>query len=78
LRARKPTIMGHLHHTSEQTEQAIDGSMLAAWSLGCLCGLNPRYRRLSSRWNHGYAIVDIATNGEYEIRNRKILGGKVL
>ena len=78
LRTRKHAIMGHLHHTSEQTEQAIDGSMLSAWSVGCLCGLNPRYRRLSSRWSHGFAMVDVSAAGEFEVRNARIFGGKVL
>lgn len=74
-RSRKPAVMGHMHTTSEHTESDIDGRQVAAWSTGCLCGLNPKYRRLSARWNHGYAIVDVAKDGTFEMDNRR-LGAK--
>ena len=77
LRARKPAVCGHLHQTSEQIEQDIDGNQLAAWSVGCLCGLNPRYRRLNTKWNHGFALVDVAGDGSFLMRNRQVVGGKV-
>lgn len=78
LRARKPAVMGHLHHTSEQIEANIDGDQLASWSVGCLCGLSPRYRRLNARWNHGFAVVEVAKNGSFELDNRRIMNGKVV
>lgn len=78
LRARKPALMGHLHQTSEQIEMDIDGNQLAAWSVGCLCGLNPRYRRLSTRWNHGFAFVTVSKDGTFEVRNLRVSNGKVI
>lgn len=76
LRARKPAIMGHLHQTSEQIERNIDGDQLAAWSAGCLCGLSPKYRRLNARWNHGFAVIDVARDGSFGLDNRRIVAGK--
>jgi len=77
-RARKPSIMGHLHQTSEQIEQDIDGRQLATWSVGCLSGLHPRYRRLSAKWNHGFAALTIHRDGSFSVENRRIIGGEVL
>lgn len=77
LRARRPAICGHLHQTSEQIEMNIDQEQLATWSVGCLCGLSPRYRRLNAKWNHGFAIVSVERNGEFEVHNQRIVKGKV-
>jgi hypothetical protein len=77
LRARRPAMMGHLHHASEQREQAIDGTALATWSVGCLCGLHPRYARLTARWGHGWAIVDVAGDGSFEVDNRSLVEKRV-
>lgn len=78
MRARKPAIMGHLHQTSEQIERNIDGDQLATWSVGCLCGLSPRYRRLNAKWNWGAAIVDVSRDKSFSLRNMRISGGKVI
>jgi predicted phosphodiesterase len=77
LRARRHAIMGHMHHTSEQIDQTIDGTQLATWSVGCLCGLHPRYRRLSSRWNHGFAIIRVSGTN-WEVQNLRIVDGRVV
>lgn len=71
-RARKPAVMGHMHQRSEHAESDIDGTQIVTWSTGCLCGLNPKYRRLSARWNHGYCMVDVAKDGTFELDNRAI------
>jgi predicted phosphodiesterase len=78
LRARKHAICGHLHQTSEQIEQNMDGEQLATWSVGCLSGLHPRYRRLNTRWNHGFAVIRLAADGSFELDNKRIINGKTL
>ncbi len=78
LRAKRAAVMGHLHHTSEQPDTDIDGEVRAAWSVGCLCGLHPKYRRLNSKWNHGAAIVEVARDGDFNMRNFRIRNGKVM
>ena len=78
LRARRHATMGHLHHTSEQIEQDIGGQQLATWSVGCLCGLSPKYRRLNSRWNHGLATVEVSADGSFSFDNKRIIDGKVV
>jgi predicted phosphodiesterase len=78
LRAKASTLGGHHHRTSEHTEQDINGEIVTTWSTGCLSELHPSYLPINS-WNHGFAIIDLASDGrEYEVRNKRIYKGKVL
>lgn len=77
LRAKVSAMQGHNHQTSEHTETNMNGKITTTWSLGCLCELHPEYLPIN-KWNHGFAIVDIADNGEFEVRNKRIFKGKVL
>ena len=78
LRGKVSCIQGHNHQTSEHTEPTMSGKMITTWSLGCMCELHPPYMPLN-RWNHGFAIVELDSNGvDYEVRNKRILKGKVL
>lgn len=78
LRSKVSCFQGHNHQTSEHTEPTLTGKMVTTFSLGCLSELHPQYMPLN-RWNHGFAIVDLDSNGKnYEFRNKRILNGKVL
>lgn len=50
-------IAGHHHRTDEYHEYNAHGKTLSAWTLGCLSGLHPNYKRTNRRWNHGFAVV---------------------
>jgi len=75
LRAKASVIAGHHHQTSEHTEADMNGKVTGAWSIGCLCDLNPHYRPLN-KWNHGFAVVD-HDGDEFEVSNHKIINGKI-
>lgn len=77
LKAKVSAMQGHNHQTSEHTESNMNGKITTTWSVGCLCELHPAYLPLN-KWNHGFAMVDIADNGEFEVRNKRIFKGKVL
>lgn len=77
-KAKKASLMGHLHQTSEQPETDIDGEVRACWSVGCLSSLNPKYRRLSSSWNQGAAIITTSNDGSFEVVNKRIRDGRVM
>jgi len=77
MRGKVSAMQGHSHVTSENTELDMDGKMITTWSVGCLCELNPQYRPLANKYNHGFAIVDI-DGQEYQVRNKRIHNGKVL
>lgn len=75
LRAKAHSICGHLHATSSHAEPNVEQTVLSTWSIGCLCDLHPLYRPINN-WNHGFAIVDVASGGEFEVQNFKILKGR--
>lgn len=77
LRAKVPTIMGHLHQTSEHTESNINGTICTTWSTGCLCNLRPSYSPLN-KWNLGFAIVDTTGEDDFTVHNYRIWGGRIL
>lgn len=77
MKGKVSAMQGHSHVTSENTELDMDGKMITTWSVGCLCELNPQYRPLANKYNHGFAIVDI-DGKDYQVRNKRIHNGKVL
>jgi predicted phosphodiesterase len=78
LRGKVSCIQGHNHQTSEHTEPTMSGKMITTWSTGSMCELHPPYMPLN-KWNHGFAMVELDSNGiDFEVRNKRILKGKVL
>jgi len=77
LKAKVSAMQGHNHQTSEHTESNMNGEITTTWSLGCLSELHPAYLPIN-KWNHGFAVVDIADNGDFQVRNKRIYKGKVL
>lgn len=76
LRTSHTVLIGHLHTTSQHTQPDLWHDETATWSAGCLCGLRPMYARVN-RWNHGFALVDVAADGSFDLRNLRIADGKV-
>jgi 3',5'-cyclic AMP phosphodiesterase CpdA len=71
-------IYGHVHdfQTGSKVLQAHKEE-IQAWSIGCLCDLNPEWLRgRPSGWQHGFAIFTVRSNGDFNlypvniIRNR--------
>ena len=78
MRVQETMLCNHWHRTSEHAETTgVTKKVTSCWSLGCLCDLAPDYA-LVNKWNHGFAIVDVLDkSGNFEVRNHKIVGGKV-
>lgn len=76
LRTGVSCIIGHFHKTSEHSEPNLHGSQIGCWSTGCLCELRPQYDR-KAKWNHGFAYVDVDSDGMFNVENRRIIDGKV-
>lgn len=68
-------MTGHFHKSSEHTEKRLDGSIVTTWSVGCLCGLTPKYARLN-RWNHGFAFIE-NEDDSFRVTNLRIHNGKI-
>jgi predicted phosphodiesterase len=79
LKAKKWAAVSHYHRTSEHTDTDVDDVYLTTWSFGCLSNLHPEWMPVGSNWNHGCAIVEVEKNGDFEVKNRRILAnGKVV
>jgi hypothetical protein len=79
MRLKSWGMCGHCHKTSEHTERDIRGTILTTWSVGCLCDLSPDYDPFTNGWNHGFALVNVEKDGDFEVENKRILpSGKVV
>lgn len=76
LRLHHTVLEGHGHRTSVHCEPDMWHSETTCWSTGCLCDLRPDYARLN-KWNHGFAVVDVHADGEFDVENLRIVGEKV-
>ena len=77
LRAKQSVIVGHLHRPSHHPETDLDGKIISCWSTGCLCELRADYSPLVGNTMHGFAHIQIETDGDYTVKNYSIIKGKV-
>ncbi len=76
MKAKASSIIGHHHQTSEHSEKDLNGEVVTTWSVGSLCGLSPEYMPYN-KWNHGFAWIETFDNGDFEVKNLRIINGKV-
>jgi|SRR6476620_500046 len=77
MKAKESCIVGHHHRTSEHTEKTLSGDVTTTWSTGCLCGLEPEYAPYNN-YNHGFAHVKVGKDGNYELKNIRIINYKIV
>jgi predicted phosphodiesterase len=77
LRSKAISLVAHNHQTSEHTESRIDGYMITCWSIGCMCGLHPKYLPLN-KWNNGFALYKTEDKDFWTIQNKRIIKNKVV
>ena len=77
LKAKESCVVGHSHRTSEHTEKTLSGDVTTTWSTGCLCGLEPEYAPYNN-YNHGFAHVRVSKDGNYELKNIRIINYKIV
>jgi len=74
-RYKRHIITGHFHRKSEHVEKIYDGSLVNAFSTGCLCELEPEFFEVNNHV-HGFAIVEM--NGDnFKVSNHLIEDGKL-
>lgn len=76
LKTFKSGICGHLHKTSNHTEQSIDGKVISTFSVGHLSEPHPKYFPIN-KWNHGVARVEKNEDGDFEVINFNLNKGKL-
>jgi len=71
LRTSHTVLVGHGHRTSGHCESDLWHEEVFCWSTGCLCDMRPDYARIN-KWNHGYAIVDVAQDNSFNVENLRV------
>lgn len=77
LKAKESCLIGHHHTTSEHTEKSLGGKITTCWSTGCLSGLEPEYNPFN-KYNHGFAHVTTYKDGNYQVKNIRIIDYKIV
>ena len=78
LKYKASTLAGHNHQSSSHFESNIRGELTGCWSTGCLCQMTPEYRPFAyTKWNHGFAIVNVEKDGSFDVSNYRIINGNV-
>ncbi len=67
---------GHFHKTDFFGKRNSNDFIAAAWSMGCLCGLQPFWCK-NNQWNHGFGLCELAKGGDFRFHNRRIHNGTV-
>lgn len=78
-RAVRDAAQGHNHQSSETIKVALGGKEIITYSMGCLCGLNPRWLP-NNNWNWGFGDMECDISGtEYVFQNKRISkNGKII
>lgn len=78
MQAKTSTIIGHTHSVSEHNEKNLKDELTTCWSMGCLCELRPDYNPFANKYAHGFAHIIVENNGDYNVRNMRIVKGKII
>ena len=75
-KAKRPTMCGHHHQTSEHAEKDIEDNITTRWSVGTLGTLHPEYA-VVNKWNHGFAFVE-KEGDDFKVINKRIYNGRLI
>jgi predicted phosphodiesterase len=70
MRTHHTIMVSHSHQSSGHPITNMFHDEAFAWSIGCLCGLSPRYRIVNS-WNWGFATVTVKGDS-FDVNNLRI------
>lgn len=77
-KTKQSTMCGHFHRTSEYTEvNAFDRDNCTCWSVACLATTQPDYMKYGKH-NNGFAFIYIQKDGNFEVKNKRIIGNKIV
>jgi predicted phosphodiesterase len=76
LKTYSNVLISHVHKRSISENVNLLGENLTASSMGCLCGLHPKYMPIN-QWSHGFCYVTQDKEGNYDLQNLKIINNKV-
>ena len=76
LRCKAYALCGHFHQSSAHSEKTVEQRNVGTWSTGCLCDLHPDYRPMNN-WNHGFAYVEVYSDGKFTVQNKYLSGNRL-
>ena len=76
LKAFTNIISGHSHQSQTSPQNILGGEPIASYAIGCLCGLEPRWKRINN-WSHGFGHLVIDNDGSETMKNFRISNGKI-
>jgi predicted phosphodiesterase len=69
-------VYGHTHRADFASQRTVAAGLIAAWSPGCMCKLQPTWCQTSiTDWSHGYAIQLVRPDGGFTHINVPIIDG---
>lgn len=72
-------VYGHTHRADYTPTRLVNVGLVAAWSPGCLCELQPLWQHTKpTDWNHGYSVQLVRKDGNFQHINVAIVGGQSL
>jgi len=78
LKAKASVLVAHTHKVSTHSEVTINGKVITCYSSGCLCELNPSYSPYTNNYSHGFAHVQVGSNGHYKVKNLQLIAGEFI
>lgn len=78
MKVHTNVLFGHVHKAQSYITKDIHGTIMGAWSIGCLCHLRERYMPVNE-WTAGFAVVRVNDDtGKFSVDNKMIIDGEVL
>jgi len=77
MKTMTSAICGDCHRTSEYTAKTITDRFHTCWTVGCLSVLRPHYSP-GAQYSHGFAHIMTTNEGDFTVKNFRILNGKII
>jgi len=77
MKTMTSAICGDCHRTSEYTAKTLTDRFHTTWTVGCLSVLRPHYSP-GALYNHGFAHIRTTDEGDFSVKNFRILNGKII
>lgn len=77
MKTMTSAICGDCHRSSEYTAKTLTDRFHTTWTVGCLSVLRPNYSP-GALYNHGFAHIRTTDEGDFTVKNFRILDGRII
>lgn len=72
-------LFGHVHNMEVSSQVTAGGETRMAWANGCLLHMETKYMKLRPHnWSHGFSIVYLFNNGDFQVNQVRIEKGRAV